>query len=162
RRLRDSAEYFGFDCPLDRVQAALERAVAGANRVLRVRLLLAEDGTVRTEQAALETQHDPVRVALDLHPIDRSDVFVFHKTTKRPRYEQAMRPGFDDVILWNEEGEATESTIANLVVEVDGRQITPPVASGLLGGTFRAELLARGEIAEEVVSVARLREAPRI
>jgi para-aminobenzoate synthetase/4-amino-4-deoxychorismate lyase len=161
-RLRDSAEYFAIDCPLDRVRDALDRAVASADRVLRVRLLLAGGGTVRTEQAPLDGARDPLRVGLATHPTDPSDVFLFHKTTNRRQYEQARRPGLDDVILWNPVGEATESTIANLVVELDGRRVTPPVACGLLGGTFRAELISTGEVVEAPVRVDRLRAAPRI
>ena len=47
-------------------------------------------------------------------------------------------------MLWNERGEVTESTIANVVVEIDGVRYTPPLACGLLGGTFRGELLGVG------------------
>jgi para-aminobenzoate synthetase/4-amino-4-deoxychorismate lyase len=65
-------------------------------------------------------------------------------------------------VLWNGRGEATETTIANLVVERDGRRITPPVECGLLPGVFRAYLLARGEIAEARVTLDELRRAPRI
>ena len=52
------------------------------------------------------------------------------------------------MILWNPGGEITESTIANLVVEIDGRRVTPPVECGLLPGTLRAELLATGQVSE--------------
>ncbi len=65
-------------------------------------------------------------------------------------------------MLWNEQGEATETTIANLVVAQDGRLITPPVASGLLPGVFRRHLLESGEIAEAVVTLDDLRRAERV
>ena len=58
-----------------------------------------------------------MRVRFAPHPIDPSDVFLFHKTTNRAVYERARRPDCDDVILWNPAGEVTETTIANLVVE---------------------------------------------
>jgi para-aminobenzoate synthetase / 4-amino-4-deoxychorismate lyase len=60
------------------------------------------------------------------------------------------------------EGEVTEATIANVVVQLDGTRVTPPVASGLLAGTFRAELLDRGEIRERIVLIDDLRRAARI
>jgi para-aminobenzoate synthetase / 4-amino-4-deoxychorismate lyase len=41
-----------------------------------------------------------------------------------------------------------ESRSASVVVELDGRKITPAVSCGLLAGTFRDELLERGEIKE--------------
>jgi para-aminobenzoate synthetase / 4-amino-4-deoxychorismate lyase len=54
----------------------------------------------------------------------------------------------DDVILWNQAGELTESTIANVVVEIGGARCTPPLDCGLLGGVARAELLDAGTIVE--------------
>ena len=65
------------------------------------------------------------------------------------------------MILWNEAGEATESTIANLAVELDGALCTPPVACGLLPGVARAELLARGVLRERRLSLDEIRGAPR-
>ena len=59
----------------------------------------------------------------------------------------------------NERGEATECTIGNLVVERDGKLLTPPVESGLLAGTFRAELLACGKIDVSVLTVADVKQA---
>jgi para-aminobenzoate synthetase/4-amino-4-deoxychorismate lyase len=102
-------------------------------------------------------------VALSPEPVDERDVFLFHKTTHRVAYERARAamPGADDVILWNRHGELTESTIANLVLEIDGRRVTPPLASGLLGGVFRDHLLRRGEIVEEALPVTALGRATR-
>jgi para-aminobenzoate synthetase/4-amino-4-deoxychorismate lyase len=88
---------------------------------------------------------------------------LFHKTTNRQVYELARgaQPTCDDVILWNERGEVTETTVANLVVELGDTRWTPPVECGLLAGTYRAELLARGAIEERVMTVAELRSATR-
>jgi para-aminobenzoate synthetase/4-amino-4-deoxychorismate lyase len=95
-------------------------------------------------------------------PVSRDDVFLFHKTTNRAVYDRARRPDADDVLLWNRERELTESTIANVVCELDGARVTPPIECGLLGGTFRAELLDRGEISERVVTVDDLRRVTRL
>ena len=74
-------------------------------------------------------------------------------------YEEAIaaRPGFDDVLLYNDRGEVTESTIANLVVEIGGVLLTPPVSSGLLPGTLRAHLLDEGRIREKAITVQEMR-----
>jgi para-aminobenzoate synthetase/4-amino-4-deoxychorismate lyase len=56
----------------------------------------------------------------------------------------------------------TESSIANVVVEMDGERWTPPSSSGLLAGTFREELLARGEIRERVIFKEELKRAERL
>ena len=62
-------------------------------------------------------------------------------------------PDCDDVLLWNKNGEITESCIANVVVDIKDKLITPPVSSGLLAGTFRAWLLDQQKISEEIVTI---------
>ena len=66
------------------------------------------------------------------------------------------------MILVNEEGEVTESTIANVVVRDEDGYWTPPVACGLLAGTFRAELLERGAIRERRITLDELRAAKEV
>lgn len=155
-RLGRSAEYFSFELDEEHVRGRLrELAQTRGERPLKVRLLLSRDGGVELQAQAL-ARRDPsraARVALAASPIDPSDVFLYHKTTRRDVYEQARkaRPGVDDVILYNSSGELTESTVANLVVELDGRLFTPPVRCGLLPGTLREELIARGEVAERAL-----------
>jgi para-aminobenzoate synthetase/4-amino-4-deoxychorismate lyase len=96
---------------------------------------------------------NPLRVGLATEPVNSDDVFLYHKTTQRAVYEQALgaRPDCGDVLLWNERGELTESTRANIVVELDGRRFTPPIRCGLLGGVFRAHLIERNELVERVI-----------
>ena len=88
---------------------------------------------------------DSGSVQLAAEPIDSTDPFLYHKTTNRRVYDRALasRPGAADVLLFNDRNELTESTIANLIVEVDGSLLTPPVRCGLLPGTARARLLRR-------------------
>jgi para-aminobenzoate synthetase/4-amino-4-deoxychorismate lyase len=158
-RFATSARHFGFRWPgANAVSAALSACTAQLpQRDHRVRALLASDGTLELETAADSPppagRRPTVRLALAAEPIDDSSVFMFHKTTWRQPYEQA-RAGLDadDVLLWNRRGEVTESTVANLVVDLDGCLVTPTVSSGLLAGTFRARLLRRGRIMEAVVT----------
>ena len=112
-----------------------------------------------------EISRPPVqRVELAQHPIDSGDVFLYHKTSRRAVYDtaRAARPAADDVILWNERGEMTESCTANVVIDLDGELITPPLACGLLGGTFRSWLIDQGRIVECVISIGMLRSARRL
>ena len=154
-RLEDSADYFGY--PFDRglVMSRLDEAArAFAGSALKVRLLLERDGICRAESApAPDTRR--VRLGLATQAVDSHDVFLFHKTTNRAVYEnaRASRPDCDDVLLWNERGEITESTVANAVFDLDGGLATPPQRCGLLAGTFRAHLIATGRVAERVVTV---------
>lgn len=66
------------------------------------------------------------------------------------------------MILWNPSREVTEATTANIVVDRCGTLVTPPVSCGLLAGTFRTELLLRGEIQEDIVTLDDLRSATRL
>jgi para-aminobenzoate synthetase/4-amino-4-deoxychorismate lyase len=158
-RMRDSADYFDFTFVENDVRHALDEAVMGAKSPQRVRLLLSHDGRVRTEAQPLRVPPAILRVRVADGPMDLRDVFLFHKTTRRDAYNGAARPDCDDTILWNEDGQATEATRANIVVERDGSRVTPPVECGLLAGTFRAELLASGELQEGVVTLDELRRA---
>lgn len=167
-RLQASAGYFDF--AFDR--AAIAARLAGFATGLppgqrhRVRLLLTEDGTIHTEARILsvEADTDRFRLALAATPVDTRDPFLYHKTTHRVVYERALAGAgdVDDVLLWNRDGNVTETTIGNVVVRLDGKLWTPPVACGLLAGTFRRKLLRDGEIRERPVSVAELASAEEI
>lgn len=166
QRLADSAAYFGYRLDPARVRRELRAAQASFDAApRRVRLRVAHDGGTTVETFALVPEETrPRRVVLAREPVRTDDPFLYHKTTCRAVYESARgaAPGYDDVLLWNERGEVTESTIANLVIVRGGRRITPPVACGLLAGTFRGRLVREGAVVEEVVSVEDLRRADRI
>jgi para-aminobenzoate synthetase/4-amino-4-deoxychorismate lyase len=166
-RLADSADYFGFQFDENKIRAALQKAAENLkNGKFKIRLLLNREGSLQVTHTALEelAPQSSLRVAIAHEPIDSRDVFLFHKTTHREVYEtrKASRPDCDDVILVNERGELTESTIANLVVRLDGKDYTPPVECGLLAGTFRAELLALGKLSERVLRPEDWRRAEAI
>jgi para-aminobenzoate synthetase/4-amino-4-deoxychorismate lyase len=162
-RLAASAGYFGFRFDRPDIEAALEKAVAdlgGAEG--RVRLSLARDGTTRTEVSEPRAwAGGTVRVALHPDPVDPSDVWLYHKTTLRGPYERRRddRPDVDDVLLVNDRGDVTESTIANVAVKLAGEWFTPPVGSGLLPGTYRAVLLREGRIRERPIGMEELGSA---
>ncbi len=166
-RLCDSASYFFF--PFDRalVLSLLGKATNGLSPVdHRIRVLLDPQGGVRVEAAPFPPSRPrrAWKAAIAPGPVERTDPFLFHKTTRRNVYESARSsfPGHDDVLLWNREGEATESTVANLVVKLEGEWITPPLDSGLLPGVFRAALLARGRVREETITLEELRCAEKV
>ncbi|MFW5904726.1 MAG: bifunctional anthranilate synthase component I family protein/class IV aminotransferase, partial [bacterium] len=107
---------------------------------------------------------DSGQVALAEAPVDSGDRFLFHKTTHRVVYDghRAARPDVLDVLLWNERGEITEFTRGNVVLEIDGRRLTPTRSSGLLAGCFRAELLEEGMVEEAPVMTGDLARARKI
>jgi para-aminobenzoate synthetase/4-amino-4-deoxychorismate lyase len=162
-RLVDSAGYF--DVPLDpaEVRAALNASVSGATLPQRLRLLVDRSGRITVDIGDLPSSGS-ITAAVDWQPVERDDPFLYHKTTNRRMFDEARarNPDADDVILINREGSVTETTLANLVVELEGVWVTPPVSDGLLPGTYRAELLARGRLTERSVTIGELKEATRV
>ncbi len=164
-RMRRSAVYFGFRWDEPVVRSQMEAAKrTRAHGLWRVRVLASETGTLRIETLPMIDEPERIwRTALATEPFDARNRFLCHKTTHRSFYERPVqqRPDCDDIILWNERGEVTESSIANIVVEIEGQKWTPPRSSGLLAGTFREDLLAAGQIRERVILKEELRSAER-
>ncbi len=163
RRMEGSAGYFGFGWDGEAVASALDRVVAGLDDAIwRVRLTVDRSGDANVTVGRLPADvQAPARLAVDGDPVHSGNVFLFHKTTYRREYEQRAQshPGVDDVVLVNQRGEVTETTIANLAVHVEGRWVTPPLDSGCLPGIYREVLLEQGRVVEQVVTLADLRRA---
>jgi para-aminobenzoate synthetase / 4-amino-4-deoxychorismate lyase len=151
-RLRNSAAYFGFEFKPQILEIPSKKT--------KLKLTLRKNGHLTTELSPI-SDRSITRVALATAPVDSSDPFLFHKTTHRDFYTSQLRsrPDCDDIIFWNERGEITESTIANIVVSMDGQLLTPPISSGLLAGTFRDQLLSEGKIKERVITIEELKTA---
>ncbi len=158
-RLRASAAHFGF-----RFGRSVERALHDLASTLdgpsRVRLLLQADGRVETQTGPLPSPKErPLRVGLAAEPVDSASIWLYHKTTHRDAYERARasRPDCDEVLLWNERGEITESPIANVAIETADGRLTPPATCGLLPGVERGRLLAAHALREGIVRCSELR-----
>jgi para-aminobenzoate synthetase/4-amino-4-deoxychorismate lyase len=164
-RLAGSAHRFGFICDEARIRSAIAAiAQARPSGQWRVRLLVARDGEPTIECTPYTVDGRTWRVAFASTAVDSRDPFLANKTTQREVYDEARRarPDVDDVLLSNERGEITEATIANVVAEIDGVRYTPPLACGLLGGVFRGELVASGDIHERVLTRADITTASHL
>ena len=168
-RLKDSATYF--DLPLDeplliRMLKSLQTDLRRFADDQRVRLVVHADGKPTFAIATVDKQAMtlPVRVRLATTAVDSQNPFLYHKTTHRKMYVDALDSAVDcdDVLLWNERDEVTETTIANVVVELENVLYTPPIECGLLAGTYRSRLLEEGTIKERTIRKEELKEARRI
>ncbi|MBL8514235.1 MAG: aminodeoxychorismate synthase component I [Betaproteobacteria bacterium] len=164
-RMEKSARHFRFAFDRAAVTAALEALVyAHTDGAWRVRLLSDRNGNVRSEIAPLGALASGLRCTLAASAIVSADEFLRHKTTRRESYEYHAPAGQAafDTLLFNERGELTEFTRANLALEVGGKIFTPPVECGLLNGTWRDDCVARGEWTERVLTREDLGKASRI
>lgn len=185
-RLEDSARFFALPCDREQVRDAVgarasELAAGGRDAVLR--LALGMDGRLDlTDRPIPEAGAGPVVLALDDRTQDPGSPAVRHKTTDRAHLVAALARGrararagdlrrdgdargpaaVDDVVLRGRDGRVTETTIASLLVQIDGSWCTPPVEDGCLAGVGRRLALEAGQVREREITVAELRSASRI
>jgi para-aminobenzoate synthetase / 4-amino-4-deoxychorismate lyase len=166
-RIKRAAEYFAYPLDCKNIVATLKSMEAefDANKY-KIRLLVDSIGGVKYEYNSLlgKNNIEEVDVIIASRHINTDTPFVYYKTTNRLVYDKIKNryPKFYDVILWNTNKEITETTMGNLVVEVDGQYFTPPVCCGLLAGTFREYLLFLGVIKEKIVTIDELLNADNV
>lgn len=163
-RLLDSATYFGFPISETKVRDTLDRFAPSGREPRKVRLVLDRQGNLDIQSTTIAPEGKTLLAHLAKHPVQTSDIFLYHKTTRRDVYVQARSafPNYDDVLLYNERNELTEFTIGNLVVELDRQLFTPPEECGLLPGTFRTHLVETGQVLERIVPVGHLKDCTKI
>ena len=137
-------------------RAAVERAlesVAG-DTPRRVRLTLALDGKAAATASPLGPAKPEWSVVLASERLRSDDPWLHLKTTRRPVHDAAraaLPADADEALLLNERGELCEGTITTIFADLGDGLLTPPLASGLLPGILRAELLANGSAREAVL-----------
>jgi len=168
-RLRDSAAHFDFHYDEEHARAELGRHAEGfhAGSRRRVRLSLGRDGDISISSAPLEPVCGTAVLQIASTRVDSDDPFLRHKTTRRVVYDEALAgaraAGCDDAIFLNAEGQVTECTIYNLMIDRDGEWVTPPIENGLLPGVYRRYLLAaHPEVRVAPISLDELLAAGRI
>ncbi len=167
-RMAASAAYFGCVWRPDAVRACLDAVVRGREAgTYRVRLTCSPQGDLSAEAFVLLPTAQPVRFNRSPVPLaaqGRDHEFVVHKTTRRDHYDTRLlsATGVFDTLLCNERGEVTEFTRGNLALRLNGQWLTPALACGLLPGTYRAHLLAKGELTEAVLTWADVQRAEQV
>jgi para-aminobenzoate synthetase/4-amino-4-deoxychorismate lyase len=163
-RLLDSASYFDIPLTKEKLEEYLAQISSSLHTSQRVRVFLDQAGQLSSDVTPFEPSSQTLNVRLATQPVASKDIFLFHKTTQRAVHQaaQAECEECDDVLLYNEKGELTEFTIGNLVVELNGRLLTPPIECGVLPGTFRAHLMETGQVTEGTIRVEDLKNCTKI
>jgi len=171
RRLKNSARYF--DYPFDKTRifsmlAHIEKKLDGFSKQ-KVRIFLNASGKVRWDYSELKPLDYPAispRIAISPKPIDERDPLMFHKTTRRPWYQDAVeviaKRGLFDVIFKNSKGEITEGSRSNVFIKKGKMLYAPPVTCGLLPGVLRENLIRCGRCVEAVLTIKDLQNADAI
>lgn len=174
RRLQAAAEYYSLPCPSESdITTALYRAISGqAHLTLKIRLMSDEQRVISTTSAVIERNPNLLgpfghgtsstwHVKLDTQPFS-SSIPLQHKITNRNDYDEAIeRNGtsyskHQDVMLYNKEGQLTETTIFNVILKIDDKYYTPPLECGLLDGVMRRYLLDKHLIQERIITLTEI------
>lgn len=142
-RMQQSAAELGFYFPRKEIEVALQSLFSTEKQ--RVRLLLERWGRFEIQVLPFGANPDPVRAVWARTPRLES-LWLRHKSTERTVYNmhrEGLEPE-EEVLLWNDRGEITEFSTGNIVIDLNGRQLTPPLSSGLLAGIERTFALKDG------------------
>ena len=166
-RLKDSASYFDFKFCDVRGKEIIDETMRNiSNNLCVIRLFVNAKGGIRIETSEVPVfiKNQKYTVSLAKNPIQSENIFLYHKTTQREVYENAEGENLhsDDVILWNEEGNLTESTIANIILNIKGNWVTPSINCGLLRGVYRESMLENGLIEERKIHKSEIADLSEI
>lgn len=165
-RLLSSASYFGLPADAAEVTVKLINVSQTWTAPMRVRLTLSETGTDITA-VPLPPTPEKFRFIIVAETLNSSSIWLAHKTTNRAFYDAPRQRahdtlGMDEVVFLNERGELTEGSFTNLFIQRGGKLLTPALASGLLPGTLRAELIETGRAEDAILTLADLHSAEAI
>jgi len=164
------------------IERSVDRALGELTELLRSEGLAKGERRIRlslNENGHLDITHHPLpppppatifwaRDLLGPVCMASSNPLLGHKVTHRKDYDRAWREaeqagGFDGLFT-NERNEVTEGGRCNVFVRQGGHWFTPPLASGVLPGVMRAELLASSDwrASEKVLYPVDIRDAEEI
>ncbi|MEN8041360.1 MAG: aminodeoxychorismate synthase component I [Actinomycetota bacterium] len=163
-RLSKSATYWDMPCEVDSLRPMLAEIETELSGPTRLRIVAYGEGKVSfsfdtaPERFALGPgpAEEPVRLRIDVDPLDPRNPRLFHKTTDRHHFDvrRKRHADVDDVLCVNNRGLVTESTISNVAFLINGAWFTPPMTDGLLPGVLRGKLIDDGVLTERSIPVA--------
>lgn len=167
-RLAQSARYF--NRYFSRREFGKKLTVIAGNFSLRrkytVRVLVNAQGDMAVSYTSLAEILCPVSVTVSVHTMRADNIFLYHKTTNRERYNterlKAQKKGFFDIIFMNDKHQLTEGAVTNIFIKKNGILYTPKIESGLLPGVLREHLLRRGKAQEKDLYINDLKKADGI
>lgn len=166
-RMEASAEYFGIPFSTAPARESLEQFAREADGACVVRMELSQDGEItRAPREVPALPERPVRVLVSSKQVSADDRLLYHKTSLRELYtrarDAATDQGYFEVIFTNTDGHVTEGTITNLFIRCGEQWMTPPIADGLLPGTWRRQYLREVGAIEKSLLVEELLEADQV
>ena len=160
-RLREASRYFAYPFNEPKLLNELQEELAHVDPSLdyRCRIALQKNGTfhlVITELTDLPASY--LQAQLTEQKLDLATPFTYFKTSQRDHLSQSDH----EQIFHLPDGSLLETTIGNLVLEIEGQLYTPPAHLPLLDGIYRRHLLETQQVEEKLLTLNDLTDADRI
>jgi len=133
----------------DLIRRAVAETIASNQFAIgRLRILFGDDGSLCVTHQEYEELTKHAVLGIRDHAVASNGI-----VEKRYPYDQnlqllkeAQSSGFDDFLQVNGQGYVSETSIANLVVQINGSWVTPPLSDGVLPGVMRALLIEKNGV----------------
>ena len=160
-RLREASRYFAYPYDEPKLLKELQEELAHleSNLDYRCRIALQKNGAfhlVITELTDLPASY--LQAQLTEQKLDLATPFTYFKTSQRDHLSQSNH----EQIFHLPDGTLLETTIGNLVLEIEGQLYTPPAHLPLLDGIYRRHLLETQQVEEKLLTLNDLTDADRI
>lgn len=160
-RLREASRYFAYPFNEPKLLNELQEQLAHVDPSLdyRCRIALQRNGTFQltiTELTDLPASY--LQAQLTEQKLDLATPFTYFKTSQRNH----LATKHHEQIFHLPDGSLLETTIGNLVLEIEGQLYTPPAHLPLLDGIYRRHLLETQQVEEKLLTLNDLTDADRI
>ena len=160
-RLREASRYFAYPFNEPKLLNKLQEQLAHVDPSLdyRCRIALQKNGSFQltiTELTDLPASY--LQAQLTEQKLDLATPFTYFKTSQRDHLGQSDH----EQIFHLPDGSLLETTIGNLVLEIEGQLYTPPAHLPLLDGIYRRHLLETQQVEEKLLTLNDLTDADRI
>ena len=160
-RLREASRYFSYTYDEQKLLKELKEELAHleSNLDYRCRIALQKNGTFHLEITELtDLPASYLQAQLTEQKLDLATPFTYFKTSQRDHLSQSNH----EQISHLPDGTLLETTIGNLVLEIEGQLYTPPAHLPLLDGIYRRHLLETQQVEEKLLTLNDLTDADRI
>ena len=160
-RLREASRYFAYPYDEPKLLKELQEKLAHlkSNLDYRCRIALQKNGAFQltiTELTDLPASY--LQAQLTEQKLDLATPVTYFKTSQRDHLGQSDH----EQIFHLPDGSLLETTIGNLVLEIEGQLYTPPAHLPLLDGIYRRHLLETQQVEEKLLTLNDLTDADRI
>ena len=160
-RLREASRYFAYPYDEPKLLKELQEKLGHlkSNLDYRCRIALQKNGAFQltiTELTDLPASY--IQAQLTEQKLDLATPVTYFKTSQRDHLGQSDH----EQISHLPDGSLLETTIGNLVLEIEGQLYTPPAHLPLLDGIYRRHLLETQQGEEKLLTLNDLTDADRI